>query len=859
MDRYGVRRLACAFKAAASRRTPKAGPVPVDIESTRAIQTSGPEAASVTTFRDPLHALDVLSLAAIVLLPAASLALPGEGGADSLLAGPTGEVPAAIAGFPLAGVGRDAAIHLFFCPPGQAGCTGTALIEFLLAPRDDSKPAQFRTRSYDITYRGPMTGTDPSAETRPLVEAVVEAVRRNEGRVSLPLAAGSSPEGPPAWLVNGLVLLYLICLAGAGWGLVSNLIARPGGFRPEPDPAPVSMGLAGDIVILAGIAGFVAINLTLLPYDYLDLWYLFSLERGRPSPLELVHPVYLPVLEVYQALLRAVGYEGRMLVPVEFLNTCVAALSHWLLYRVARRISGNGLAAALAVLVFAACTGPWSAALRPTPYAWGLLMVVLTGRICLSDRRLDSPRYVALAGMTTGLAMGFHLSAMALVPAVVLCLVTRTGWRRAIAPAARFVRAVTAVLLVEYGLLATLHDLHLPQLLLGPDADAGALFRTFEQVPGTSLATSGSLVLQIETLAGTLVDAGSHLLFLLAGVAVVCLVVHHRSLPDLWRRDREVLVVAGLVFGGFAGFFLINNTRNGFVFASLALVPVALARLVAGTRWLVWAVLPFALVSVASGALRALDSGGAADRDPMHVETRFLGSVLGTRDVLIVPGCPHPELFYLRHLNVLGVSVRPARGDDRGCDTPIVLADEAFLDRIHWYQAHGSRVLLSEGDPDRDFEGDRSGAEKERQVFHGPGYRAADRRALASRVRALLRTRFVVEPGPESPQFRTYLEVRLLREGLPAPVGPDTRSGGMDEELERIATGCRQANDRIAADRIEYLRAWSAALTGDPYVACDLFAVLAAKPHTDPKDDDREAHGCTTAGGFAPDLYPELE
>lgn len=279
----------------------------------------------------------------------------------------------------------------------------------------------------------------------------------------------------------------------------------------------IRLGLrACDLTFIAGIIVFASIGLRALPYDFTDLCYLFSLESGDMVLQEWVHPLYVPVLGVYRNLLRLLGYDGRMLVPVESLNIAVAISALTLMYLWARKFSP--VAASLGVLVTAVNEGFWQAAVRPTPYALALLCVLATLRLCQTPAATRQWRLVLLA-VSTALAMGFHLSAMALVPVVLCCVWLHFEGRDRKAfllAVLRYLGFLVATLVLEYVVLIMFHQVDLA-VFLGERADFGKFFKGIEQIPGTSIYSSRSLAAQASMLLGNLwSQVGS--LFVLMGV-----------------------------------------------------------------------------------------------------------------------------------------------------------------------------------------------------------------------------------------------------------------------------------------------------------------------------------------------------
>src|SRR5262247_785573 len=131
-----------------------------------------------------------------------------------------------------------------------------------------------------------------------------------------------------------------------------------------------------DVVFVGFLVLYALLSISLLPYDFTDLCYLFSLEQGRWVTQEWVHPIYVPTLDILRQTLALFGYDGPMLMPTELLNVGASTIAFALLYRLARRFPVDPLIAAVALGVTALCTGFWSATVRPTPYALAFLCQV---------------------------------------------------------------------------------------------------------------------------------------------------------------------------------------------------------------------------------------------------------------------------------------------------------------------------------------------------------------------------------------------------------------------------------------------------------------------------------------------------
>jgi hypothetical protein len=152
-------------------------------------------------------------LAALVVGTWAGLFLataPARAGAPSLppaaaalVAGPDGTVPDALGGLPLVtAFAEDWGFRFLFALDPKAP-EGRNLVEFVLVRRDDGAPALARTPTWNVQYRGPTEGPGPAAAARPLADAFVAAVQRNDAGAP-PAAApagaaspGTSPDAPP--------------------------------------------------------------------------------------------------------------------------------------------------------------------------------------------------------------------------------------------------------------------------------------------------------------------------------------------------------------------------------------------------------------------------------------------------------------------------------------------------------------------------------------------------------------------------------------------------------------------------------------------------------------------------------------
>ena len=582
----------------------------------------------------------------------------------------------------------------------------------------------------------------------------------------------------------------------------------------------------GDVVFAVFLLAYALLSISLLPYDFTDLCYLFSLEQGRWVTQEWVHPIYVPTLDLLRNALALVGYHGPMLMPTELLNVAASLVAFALLYRLARRFPVEPLIAAAALAVTAFCTGFWSATVRPTPYALALLCQVLCLSSLVADRPVGPRRY-ALAGAMAGLAMGLHASAMALAVVGVVCALlepdpARTVWattQRVLA----FGGAMLAVAVGGWGIFLAYRS-------IGPAyferQEFWSLFTGIEQVPGSSIYTSGSVTEQLTTFVRTMgYQTGA-----LFRAAVVCLAAV--AVLRVWRRmpltahEQRLAVATGANLAAIGGFFLINNTHNGFIFASMTLVPVLVA-VALRHSWVGLAVFAFLTVphTVREVTYALLNNTHGAN-DPMLAEVRFLQRTLGPRDVVLTPGSPFPEMFYLSHLNLIEVSTDSSTHP--GTDVPLAHPGPVLRARIAWWLDNGGRVFYAVGDESTDFTGDVGGAEKGRQIFWRPETAAAERAPKLQSLRAALETSGLeLHDGPISPNGERYAEVAVRESVAPIAQRPPTTNLPAPSELRRLFLA---VDGRDAASpyphRAQFLANLGAAIPGDPWLVCDVMDLV---------------------------------
>ena len=573
------------------------------------------------------------------------------------------------------------------------------------------------------------------------------------------------------------------------------------------------------------LVAYVALSVSLIPFDFRDLCYLFSLEQGRWVMQEWVHPIYVPLLDLLRTGLGLVGYDGRMLVPVELLNVAAATLTLVLLYRLARRFPGASLAAAVAVGMTALSNGFWPATVRPTPYALACLFQALALLLLVSETPVPPRRY-ALSGALAGVAMGLHASAMALGVVAVVCALfepdpARTS-RVTFVRVASFAGGMLASAIACWAVFVWYRDIGVGFFR---DQDFRTTFLAIEQMPGSSIYTNSSVGRQLSAYAGYLRWQASGVLPAAVVLCLVAAVRRWRAGSALSPLERRLLIAAAANFAAFAGFFLINNNHNGFIYAALTLVPVVLAVAVRNSpillALLVVLALPEAFRNV--GDMR---SGPKGRNDPLLVESRFLQRLLGPRDVLLTPGTPFPEALYLSHLNVLEVSDGAASHPSP--EVPVVRPGPELRARIAWWLGHGGHVYYALGDESTDFEGDVSGAEKVRQVFWRPETDARERAPRMQALRAGLEAAGIeLRDGVTSPNGQRYAEIRSGESPPPLPpLAPPASSLPPDELSILFLEDHGDVAAPFRAHRAQYLARLEAAIRDDPWLACDVMQLV---------------------------------
>ncbi len=573
----------------------------------------------------------------------------------------------------------------------------------------------------------------------------------------------------------------------------------------------------------------------------------------------------MPLLWVYRGVLGVFGYHGQMLVPTEIGNALVSLATAVFVFQVAKRRTSDVLAAACAALLLIVSTGFGSAAVRPTPYAPGFACV-LGALLILSGERKAPRLHVLGAGALAGVAMSLHASAMALAPAALLCFLfdpERTSWRDAIVRTIVFGVGLSAVFVTFWGLWFGFNGLDETFFDL---AGIRSLFSAVEQMPGSSIYSSHSARSQLTGILDTWRMQARYLMIVGAAAAVF------EGLS--WRAgratvgERRLLVAAMACFGGIAGFFAINNNKNGFNYAAFALLPLlfaqALARLLRAPRVaLAFSRIPRARVVLALLFVLPAREAMAAAREFGHnrfherlpLEASFVESSLGPRGVLLVPGCSFGELRMLGSIPAFRVSV-PGAPPMRDCPDPVAEIGPTLRERVRAWRNLGGRVLFAYGDEAQDYFGDAWGMEKDYQLFWSPELPAGERAPkLQAARRALSTAGMRISSEILSPRGERYGEVVVDDDGTtPAgsppraiPMGGDPPARPVPTPPHVAAVPVSSRVNGLAPIAVRQVERFHALVPGDPWASCDAFCTAGAVPaDDDPKTAAAvvEACGC---------------
>jgi hypothetical protein len=227
---------------------------------------------------------------------------------------------------------------------------------------------------------------------------------------------------------------------------------------------------------------------------------------------------------------------------VTLLSVLALVLAVGFVYRVVRQLTGNYVAAVLAMAVFAFSPGPWRTAITPEVYALNLALWGLVFWLTIRAADFSSPRAEFWLGLALGLAVGHHRTALLLVPAAVLYLGMRRG--RSVAWGRLLVGMLLSAAVYLYLPLAELW--HSPLAPGDPTSLGGfwelvsaRVWSVFFHLPGSAGELSSRLELVFDAMADQLGVVGTGLG--LAGLAWL-----------VWRQSAHRPASAALVAGSLA-------------------------------------------------------------------------------------------------------------------------------------------------------------------------------------------------------------------------------------------------------------------------------------------------------------------
>lgn len=376
-------------------------------------------------------------------------------------------------------------------------------------------------------------------------------------------------------------------------------------------------------------------------------------ERGGWIEIELLHPLYTPLLALLAKALSLLGASAPHMTAFQVLSALAygAAAAGACAFALA---CGADLPLAAAV-PFLALAGRgaffWSGqaksyALATAAAFWALALL-----------RREKPRAAALL---LGVACGFTVECAGLA----LAFLPRRESRRELWRAgAVLAGALALVLLWKRPSLSAAHYLH-------------------QVSPGMTLWESASPLRQLRLLLGYLRNSNPD--WLVAGALWTL---------ALRKRADAGFAAASLGAAGLAAAMLAAHPHSGFLYMLPALLALAAAAQAPAVSWLRAAALAaapaLAAATLAWGALPAM-----READPVAGEAAYLGAQLGAKDLLVCAGPPDWRLFYRLAGRARAVRVDDRHGWDDAFGVPR-LSDEELQKEIAATLAAGGRAVLA--------------------------------------------------------------------------------------------------------------------------------------------------------------------
>jgi hypothetical protein len=113
---------------------------------------------------------------------------------------------------------------------------------------------------------------------------------------------------------------------------------------------------------------------------------------------------------------------------VTLLSVVAMLLAAACVYHMVVRLTGNHVAALLAMVIFAFSPGPWHTAITPEVYGLNMALWALVLWLTLRAAEVSRSQVDFWLGLALGLAAGHHRTALLLVPAALLYLGMRRNW-----------------------------------------------------------------------------------------------------------------------------------------------------------------------------------------------------------------------------------------------------------------------------------------------------------------------------------------------------------------------------------------------------------------------------------------------
>lgn len=395
-------------------------------------------------------------------LPLAALSSPVlPPRAADLLRGSDGAVPDRLAGFPLVSAfAEDWGVrYLFTLDP--AAPEGANLVELVVSGRDDAASAVARTRSSNVAYKGPMEGGAPAARVRPLVDALVAAVERNESGMApiVPVPVPAPPEasqGPAglssamAWAGILLVLAFLLASPVTALRLGRDLRAALG---------PSWWVLL--VVIGAGLAARL-----LVPHRPV-MYYMGYRMAEVAARLDDVPKYGSGALALYHLLFRLTGPSHLAMIG---LNAVLGGLLPATAAGLVARLGGGRIAVAAAALLVAATPAFVRDSATESLLVPSLLWTATGLWLLARWRGTRAPSDLVLAALHLVLAVFSRPEAVGLVPFAAAVLIPFALPERGRAPS--HARAATAAVIAVVAALLALRVAHL-LVSVGRELDLG--------------------------------------------------------------------------------------------------------------------------------------------------------------------------------------------------------------------------------------------------------------------------------------------------------------------------------------------------------------------------------------------------